>query len=257
LNRSNELYAAVFWVDEVLLDDHGRIRQPLWRIQSETLSPNKVRLRNSLSPPKSPSWLDRIRDRLRHTPVDSARAIFLERAFDAVIDITQAVPLASLQQTAAANNNMLVLLKALQSPELLPELERYEPLASPYLKGIQAQQDLLREAGGLMSSLQVANLLRLSRQAVDKRRLANKLIAIPQGQHAFRYPACQFDDKGPLPGLEEVLSKLDTADAWMPLIFLLSPNATLGDQSPLQLLRLGETAQVLNAASSFGNHGAL
>ena len=152
---------------------------------------------------------------------------------------------------------MLVLLKALQSPELLPELERYEPLASPYLKGIQAQQDLLREAGGLMSSSQVANLLRLSRQAVDKRRLANKLIAIPQGQHAFGYPACQFDDKGPLPGLEEVLSKLDTADAWMPLIFLLSPNATLGDQSPLQLLRLGKTAQVLNAASSFGNHGAL
>jgi len=207
--------------------------------------------------PEIPSWLDRIRDRLRQTPVDSARAIFLERAFDAVIDITQAVPLSSLEQTAAAANNMLVLLKALQSPEVLPELERYEPLASPYLEGIQAQQDLLRQAGGLMSSSQVANLLRLTRQAVDKRRLANKLIAIPQGQHGFGYPACQFDDKGPLPGLEDFLSKLDTADPWMPLIFLLSPNATLGERSPLDLLRRGETAQVLNAASIFGNQGAL
>src|ERR1700761_8623447 len=90
-----------------------------------------------------PAWLDRIRDRLHHTPVDAARNIFLERAFEAVIDITQAISLSSLEESAAAGNNMLVLLRALQRPEILPELERYEPLASPYLKGIQAQQDLL------------------------------------------------------------------------------------------------------------------
>jgi hypothetical protein len=152
---------------------------------------------------------------------------------------------------------MLVLLRALQSPEVLPELERYEPLASPYLEGIQAQQDLLHEAGGLMNSSQVASLLRLTRQAVDKRRLANKLIAIPQGQHGFGYPSCQFDEKGPIPGLEEMLSTLEVEDAWMQLIFLLSPNANLDDQSPLQLLRSGETEPVLRVAATLGDHGAL
>jgi len=204
-----------------------------------------------------PAWLDRVRDRLRHTPTDAVRKIFLERAFEAVIDITQAISVSSLEESAAAGNNMLVLLRALQRPEVLPELERYEPLASPYLKGIQAQQVLLREAGGLMSSTQVASLLRLTRQAVDKRRLGKKLIAIPQGQHSFGYPACQFNDRGPLPGLEEMLNGLDTSDSWTQLIFFLRPNAGLGDRSPLQCLREGQSLEVRSVAAMFGNHGAL
>ncbi len=201
--------------------------------------------------------MDRIQDRLSHTPLDSARKIFLERAFAAVIDITQAVSGKSLEETASAANNMLVLLKALQSPELLPELERYEPLASPYLKGIQAQQELLRQAGGLMTVVEAAGVLGLTRQAVDKRRVSNKLIAIPQGQHGFGYPACQFNERGSLPGLDEMLDKLDTTDSWMKLIFLLSPNESLGDRTPLQLLQNGECDECIHAAMTFGKHGAI
>ena len=160
-----------------------------------------------------PAWLDRVRSRLDLVPLDPAKKIFIERAFDAVVEITRALPSKALQETAAAGNNVLVLFRALQSPEILPELERYEPLASPYLKGLQAQQDLLREAGGLMSSEEVASMLRLTRQAVDKRRQAGKLIAIPQGQRGFGYPVCQFDAKGPLLGLDKMLACLDSATA--------------------------------------------
>jgi hypothetical protein len=206
---------------------------------------------------ETPAWLDRIRERLRHTPINAPQKIFLERAFAAVIDITQRVSGASLEETAAAANNMLVLLKALQSPEVLPELERYEPLASPYLKGIQAQQDLLRDAGGLMTSAEVAALLRLTRQAVDKRRQSNKLIAIPQGLHGFGYPACQFNEKGPLPGLEELLIGLGTADPWTQLVFLLSPNSSLDDLTPLQLLRDGKRSELMQSGAIFGDQGAL
>jgi hypothetical protein len=204
-----------------------------------------------------PAWLDRIGVRLRQFPTHGTQKIFLERAFEAIIEITQTVSISSLEQTAAAGNNMLVLLRALQHPEVLPELERYEPLASPHLKGIQAQQELLHQAGGLMSSTQVAGLLRLTRQAVDKRRLFKKLIAIRQGQHGFGYPACQFNEKGSLPGLEEMLDKLESADSWMQLIFLVSPNAALSGRSPLDLLREGRIAEVQGAAAGFGNHGAL
>jgi hypothetical protein len=212
---------------------------------------------NTSTAQEIPAWLDRVRSRLNVLPEDPARKIFLERAFEAVIQITQALPTQALEQTAAAGNNVLVLLRALQSPEILPELERYEPLASPYLKGLQAQQELLREAGGLMTSEEAAKLLGLTRQAVDKRRQANKLIAIPQGQRAFGYPVCQFDAKGPLPGLDQVLVALGPHDGWMLLTFLLSPNGHLDGQTPADLLRRGEVSAVSRAASMFGEHGAL
>ncbi|MBM3798109.1 MAG: hypothetical protein FJW31_29650, partial [Acidobacteria bacterium] len=72
---------------------------------------------------------------LRSVPRDPARNIFLERGFDAVLQITRVLPTQSIEQTAAADNNVMVLLRALQSPEILPELERIDPLASPYMRG--------------------------------------------------------------------------------------------------------------------------
>ena len=143
-----------------------------------------------------PAWLDRARTQLNLDPPDSAQKIFLERAFEAVIEISKNLPSKALEETAAQRNHLLVLFRALRSPELLPELERYEPLASPYLKGLEAQQELLKQAGGLMTAEEVAKMLRLTRQAVDKRRQGRKLIAIPRGRRGFGYPVCQFEAKG-------------------------------------------------------------
>lgn len=204
----------------------------------------------------SPAWLNRIRSRLHTVPQDPARNIFLERGFDAVIELTQSIPKASIEATAAAGSNVLVLLRALQSPEVMAELERYEPLSSPYLKGVEAQQALLKAAGGLMTSEEVGRTLALTRQAIDKRRQANKLIAISQGQHRFGYPACQLNEKGPIPGLEPMLEALGQLDGWMQLTFLLTPNTLLADRSPIDLLREGRVAPVIAAAESFGEHGS-
>jgi hypothetical protein len=205
-----------------------------------------------------PAWLDRIRTRHNFgNNEDAARNIFLERAFEAVCEMTKALPSKVLEESAAAGSNFLVLLRALQSPEVLPELERYEPLASPYLKGLQAQQDLLKQAGGVMTSEQVAGVLNLSREAVDKRRQAGKLIAISQGERGFGYPVCQFNSKGPVAGLEQMLVALGATDAWGQLTFLLSPNSALDDRAPLDVLSGGEIAPVTRAALLFGEHGAL
>ena len=204
-----------------------------------------------------PAWLDRLRTRHALFADDAARNIFLERAFDAVIEITKALPLKVLEESAAAGNNFLVLLKALQSPEVLPELGHYEPLASPYLKGLQAQQDLLAQAGGLMSSEEVANLLSLTRQAIDKRRKAGRLIAVPQGQRGFGYPVCQFTARGPIPGLDQMLLALGAMDPWGQLSFLLSANSALDNRLPIDLLREDQIAAVVRTAGAFGEHGAL
>jgi hypothetical protein len=227
------------------------------KIRRNSLALRAPRSESAADGDQIPAWLDRIRARLHLTPQDAARKIFLERAFEAVIEITQTLPSSALEETAAAGNNVLVLLRALQSPEILPELERYEPLASPYLKGLRAQRELLQHAGGLMTSEDVAALVSVTRQAVDKRRQSNKLIAIPQGRRGFGYPICQFDSKGPLRGLEEMLDALHVSDGWMQLTFLLSPNADLENLSPLELLHAGRIPAVTEAASRFGDHGAL
>ncbi len=203
-----------------------------------------------------PAWLDRIRSRLNFTPQDSAHKIFLERAFEAVIQLTQTLPSSALEETAAADSHLLVLLRALQSPEVLLELERCEPLASPYLHGLKAQQEMIQHAGGLMTSDQASRFLGVTRQAVDKRRQSGKLIAIPLGKRGFGYPACQFDSKGAIRGLDEVLAALNAADGWMQLVFLLSANTDLDDASPLDLLRGNRCSPVVEAARRFGVHGA-
>src|ERR1700676_23925 len=123
-----------------------------------------------------PAWLDRIQS----LPHDGARKIFLNRLVDAVVEMTQILPPKAIEKAAAASSNLQVLLMALRSPEMLPDLERHEPLASPYLRGLQAQQDLIKQAGGLISAEEAAGILRLTRQAIDKRRIAGRLIAIPQ-----------------------------------------------------------------------------
>jgi hypothetical protein len=204
-----------------------------------------------------PAWVDRLRSRHGDKVGDPARTIFMERAIDAVLNITNTLPTKALEETAAARNNFLVLLKALQSPEILPELEHYEPLASPFLKGLQAQQDLLKKAGGLMSAEEVGSMLNQTRQAVDKRRQAGKLIGIPQGQRGFGYPTCQFTPKGPVSGLDQMLLALGPTDAWGQLTFLINPNSVLDNHSPLDLLTEGHIAQVVKAATTFGEHGAL
>ena len=200
-----------------------------------------------------PAFLDRI----QHLPLDSARKIFLNRLVDAAWEITEILPPKAIEKAAAANSNLQVLLMALRSPEMLPDLERHEPLASPYLRGLEAQQDLIRQAGGLISADEAARILRLTRQAIDKRRKAGTIIAIPQGQRGFGYPVCQFTTRGLLSGLDRLLLAMNGSDAWMQLTFLLSPNSALNNHTPLDLLSAGQIDDVINAASMFGDHGAL
>lgn len=199
-----------------------------------------------------PAWLDRVESLQRN----GERKIFLNRVIDAAIEMTETLPAKAIERAASANSNLLVLLTALRSPEMLRDLERHEPLASPYLRGLQVQQDLIKRAGGLISSDEAAGILRITRQAIDKRRIAGKLIAIPQGQRGFGYPVCQFNSRGLMPGLEQLLRALSHADPWMQLSFLLSPNSTLGNRSPREVLEEGRIDSVISAAASFGEHGA-
>jgi hypothetical protein len=105
------------------------------------------------------------------------------------------------------------------------------------------------EVGGLLGGI--------SRQAVDKRRRAGKLLALPAGERSWRYPVWQLEaEGGVLPGLEEVLRNFGVEDPWTRAAFLLGGNDRLSGKRPLDALREGLVEDVARAARSVGEHGA-
>src|SRR5439155_14075465 len=141
--------------------------------------------------------------------------------------------------------------------ELLEELTKAEPLAPAFIRGIEAKRRLIEEHGGTLTAEQVAGLIGVTGQAVEKRRRSGALIAISTGRHGYRYPAWQFSESGTIPGLEEVLRLLTSQDEWMQIAFFLSKDPRLNGATPLDALKAGNLEQVLSAAQSYGEHGAI
>jgi hypothetical protein len=132
-----------------------------------------------------------------------------------------------------------------------------DPLRSLRLKGLRAKSELLKKEGGVITSSQVAELLGISRQAVDKRRRKGKLLAVSLGKRGYFYPVWQFFENGVLPGFDILMNLLEPYDPWMKMIFMLNANHRLGNQSPLEKLREGHLDEVFKAAQVTGEQGAL
>jgi hypothetical protein len=115
---------------------------------------------------------------------------------------------------------------------------------------------LIDEHGGALTAVQAAATLGISRQMVDKRRRAGKLLAVSTGRYGYRYPVWQFDESGVLPGLEDVLRVLAPHDEWMQVAFFVSKDQRLANRTPVDTLKAGELDAVLDAAAVYGEHGA-
>ncbi|MDI3340090.1 MAG: hypothetical protein QJR03_06115 [Sphaerobacter sp.] len=191
--------------------------------------------------------------------VDSpAEGAFVARALNALARLTAALDDATLGEAAGARSDYEVLLDALDAPAALAVLREDDPLAAARLRGLQARIRLLAAEGGTLSSTQVADLLGITRQAVDKRRKAGRLIGLATGRRGYAYPLWQFDPerRGVLPGLEAVLAALRAHDPWMQVAFFLTPDVRLGGETPLAVLRRGDVAAVRRAAEAYGEQGA-
>lgn len=201
-----------------------------------------------------PEWLEEIRLALeREAPI---MQVFLQRAIRAVLAFSE-LSEDSVVNAAAARSDLEVLLRALSSGELLKELQSVEPLAPAFIRGIEAKRRLLEEHGGTLTVDEVAKNLGISRQAVDKRRQAQKLLAVATGRHGYRYPVWQFTEFGVLPGLEHLLKILASHDEWMQTAFFVSKNPRLNDHTPLEILKVNDDLNpVLNAAEAYAEHGA-
>lgn len=87
----------------------------------------------------------------------------------------------------------------------------------------------------------------VSKQAVSKRR---GLLALTTGSARVVYPRFQFTDGAPTPGVDAVLDALpeSVVSRWTVASWLASPQAELGGEAPIEVLRQGSVQVVADAA---------
>jgi len=164
---------------------------------------------------------------------------------------------AALKDALKGPTEFDTILHALERPEVAAAVRDQEPLVMARLRGIEAKRRILSEDGGMLSAEKVGDVLTMSRQAVEKRRKAGRLIGVSLGRRGFGYPAWQVSERGTLPGLEAVLDALKSHDVWTKLVFFTSDNAATDGKKPLNVLRSGAVEKVLAAARTYGEQGAL
>jgi hypothetical protein len=111
---------------------------------------------------------------------------------------------------------------------------------------------LMREAGELLSSAQVAARLSQTRQNVNELLKRGRILGLRFGSH-WKFPSLQFREHELLPGLAPVLHSMGDINPWHALDILLSP---LDDPArrPIEMLRRGEKAAALATASRAAAH---
>jgi hypothetical protein len=184
------------------------------------------------------------------------RAAFLARSLNALARLAPRLEAGALGEAVGRRSDYGVLLRALEEPGAVAALEEDDPLAEARLRGLEMQEQILRAEGGTLTVQKVARRLGITRQAVDKRRRAGRLLALPVGQHRYAYPAWQFGPEGILPGFEDAMADFFEIGVWTRAAFFLGGNTYLDGKRPLDELRLGNIAAVRRAASALGQHGA-
>ncbi len=200
--------------------------------------------------------LEAIRKTL-HVSGDDLKNAILTRCLSLTWRAMERVPSRILLEAAAASSDQEAMLRILEAPEMAVPDADIAAIEAARARGIEARDQLINAEGGSWPVEEVAKYLGLTRQAVDKRRKANKLIGLELGRHGYLYPSWQFSKNGTLPGLEDVLGELSRHDPWAQVIFMLSPNDRLDGAPPLRALREGRIDDVKAAASLFGEHGAV
>ncbi len=172
---------------------------------------------------------------------DPVRAAFQRRSMAALSRISTQASTTSLTDALAATTDVGTLARVLGDAGVLgAAIASLEPLVPLIARNAEHCLELLAEAGGTLSAEEVGDLLGISRQAVDKRRRANGLLACRRGGD-WRYPRCQFDEEAGdvLEGLPKVVQAFATAGPWVTLDFLLAPDDALDGRPPIEALRAG------------------
>jgi hypothetical protein len=199
---------------------------------------------------------NRVLDLALREVAGSKHPALVSRLLRVVTNLEKELPKEKINEAIAAPTDYLVFLNALTSSSMASEAAAEDPLAAAKFRGLERKRQLLDAAGGALGAQDVAKLLGITRQAVDKRRAQNQLIALTQGRRGYIYPSFQFEEGKTLSGLGDVLEELKSFDPWMQLAFFVNSNDRLSGKTPAAALRTGNQSEVLRAARSYGEQGA-
>jgi hypothetical protein len=185
------------------------------------------------------------------------RDAFLQRAGHAITHIAKSASLEALARALESSTDFGAVARALGEAGMPQSAVELDPLADALARGVAERERLAALAGGLLSASDFARALGgISRQAVDKRRRANQVLAVRVAGD-WRYPAAQLGMEGQvLPLLPAILQQAAALgmEAWPMLDFLLAPDDALDGATPLQALQRGDPAsavqRLLNAAQA-------
>jgi hypothetical protein len=137
------------------------------------------------------------------------------------------------------------------------QVQPADPLRAARDRGAVLRKQMLQEHGGAISADQVGKLLDITRQGVENRRKAGKLLAYPIEGPRYRYPRWQFDSEDHvLPGLERVLAALTDLSPWSKGKFMTTGDIRLNGETPLDRLKAGDVEAVVRSAEAYGKQYA-
>ena len=171
---------------------------------------------------------------------DPVRAAFQRRSIEALDRIASTASIEDLANALAATTDVGTLARALSDSEVIgAAVVSLEPLAPLVARNAEHRLALIEAAGGTLTASDVALLLDISRQAVDKRRRSNGLLGLRQGGD-WLYPRCQFDEAqhDVIADLPRFLREAEITNPWVALDLLLSPDDALFGRTPLEMLRV-------------------
>lgn len=214
-----------------------------------TAIPLTTKRLNAVARKAPPNTVDAAARLLEVATKHRERASFVAHVLNAVAGVTDVADERALANPLSESSDYATLIQLLLNrPEILGALRQTDPLAPARLRGLLVRERLLAAEGGACSAGELARVLGITRQAVDKRRKNGTLIGLTLGKRGYAYPVWQIS----LQGLEAVLAELRGYDPWAQVAFMLNTNIWLDGETPLTALRRGDLDRVLEAARALG-----
>jgi hypothetical protein len=124
-------------------------------------------------------------------------------------------------------------------------------LAEAFTRGSAMKRTMVTLEGGVLSRDEFAGRIGLTAEELEAQLL---LWLDIDGERA--YPAFQIAGAGLLSGMGAVVEAFAIEEPWMRVHFMLTGDARLGGQRPIDALRQGRIVDVIQAAQAYGEHGA-